>query len=77
MCRQSMAGGIALVLSLGMLWAPAARAQGLIRDAEIEHALRQLVAPVATAAGFSASQLRVMVINDASLNAFVIIPRAY
>ncbi|ALG90611.1 peptidase M48 [Actibacterium sp. EMB200-NS6] len=72
MCRQSMAAGIALLLALGMLWAPAARAQGLIRDAEIEHALRQLVAPVATAAGFSASQLRVMVINDASLNAFVI-----
>ncbi|WP_212524580.1 M48 family metalloprotease [Actibacterium sp. MT2.3-13A] len=50
----------------------AARAQSLIRDAEIEHALRELLGPVAGAAGIPLSQLRVMVINDGSLNAFVI-----
>lgn len=62
----------AMTLLVALLLAPMARAQSLIRDAEIEHALRALLAPVAGAAGISVSQLRVMAINDSSLNAFVI-----
>lgn len=48
-----------------------ARAQSLIRDAEIEHALRQLAAPIAGAAGLNPNQLRIFLLNDNSLNAFV------
>lgn len=51
--------------------ASAARAQSLLRDAEIEHALRQLLNPLASAAGIPSNRLRILVINDSSLNAFV------
>ncbi|QYK43287.1 MAG: M48 family metalloprotease [Paracoccaceae bacterium] len=51
--------------------APPAQAQGIIRDAEIEHGLRELARPLAAQAGVSAGNLRVMLINDRSLNAFV------
>lgn len=55
---------VLLVLSL-----PAA-AKGLIRDADVEYALAQLAKPVLNAAGLPGS-VRIMVINDGSLNAFV------
>ena len=61
----------ALILCFAMLLAPMARAQSLIRDAEIEFALRQLAAPLAAQAGLNMSSLRIMVINDSSMNAFV------
>ncbi|TCM84718.1 M48 family metalloprotease [Rhodovulum steppense] len=62
--------GLALALTLAL--APlVARAQGLIRDAEIEHALRQLAQPLAAEAGISPSALRVLLIADDRLNAFV------
>ncbi|HHI70878.1 MAG TPA: peptidase M48 [Rhodobacteraceae bacterium] len=48
-----------------------ARAQSLIRDAEIEYALRKLAQPVFAAAGLNADRIRILVINDSSLNAFV------
>jgi predicted Zn-dependent protease len=61
----------AMTLLAALVLAPMARAQSLIRDAEVEHALRQLLAPVAGEAGIPLSQLRVMVIDDSTLNAFV------
>ncbi|MGB8622860.1 MAG: M48 family metalloprotease [Paracoccaceae bacterium] len=51
--------------------APSARAQSLIRDAEIEHALNLIARPLASAAGLSPSRLRIMVLQDSTLNAFV------
>ena len=64
-----------LILTLA-LTLPAAlplRAQGLslIRDADIEYALDQLADPILRAAGLSPSQVRILVVNDSSLNAFV------
>ena len=54
--------------------APAA-AQGrglpLIRDAEIEHIIRAYSAPIFQAAGLSAAKIRVHLVNDNRLNAFV------
>jgi predicted Zn-dependent protease len=47
-----------------------AAAQSIIRDAEIERALRELAAPVFREAGLSQST-RVIIINDGSMNAFV------
>ena len=59
------------VAAIGMLATPA-RAQSLIRDAEIEFAIRKLASPIFTAAGLNAGRIKILVINDSSLNAFVI-----
>ena len=51
-----------------------ARAQGglpLIRDAEIEQLLRDYTQPVLKAAGLAQQNIRVIIINDRSFNAFV------
>ena len=47
------------------------RAQGLIRDAEIEHSLNAFARPILNAAGLSPGNVKIMIINDSSLNAFV------
>ncbi|MFO7922043.1 peptidase M48 [Rhodobacteraceae bacterium W635] len=52
----------------------AAQAQSIIRDAEIEHGLQELAAPVLSAAGLPTST-RIIVVDDGSLNAFVVDPR--
>jgi predicted Zn-dependent protease len=49
-----------------------AQAASLIRDADIEHALGQLASPILKAAGLSPTRVRVLVIKDSSLNAFVV-----
>ncbi|MEE4187426.1 MAG: M48 family metalloprotease, partial [Roseobacter sp.] len=47
-------------------------AQGLLRDADIEYGLKQLSSPILTAAGLSPARVKVLVVNDSSMNAFVI-----
>ncbi|WP_090220187.1 M48 family metalloprotease [Litoreibacter janthinus] len=49
-----------------------AHAVSLIRDAEIEQALQQLAKPVLRSAGFGVGRIRILVINDSKLNAFVV-----
>lgn len=49
-----------------------AQAATLIRDSEIEYALSELARPVLNAAGLSASQIKIILIQDRSMNAFVI-----
>lgn len=66
---RSLARLCAGVLAL-WLWAGAATAQSIIRDAEIERGLRELAAPILAEAGLPRS-LRIIIINDDSLNAFV------
>jgi len=61
---------IAVVVTLTM-GAPA-RALTLLRDPDIEYALKQLSAPVLKAAGLSPSRTDILIINDRSLNAFVV-----
>ncbi len=63
---------LAAALSLGAL--SPAKAQGLIRDAEIERGLREISAPILNAAGLSPARVKVLLINDSSLNAFVADP---
>ncbi len=48
----------------------------LLRDAGIEHGLTQLAGPVLQAAGLNPRRVRVLVIDDSSLNAFVVDNRA-
>ena len=47
-------------------------AQTLIRDADIEYALAEIANPLITAAGLSPRRVKVLLINDDSMNAFVV-----
>lgn len=46
-------------------------AQGLLRDAETEHALRQLARPLLEAAGMGGNSVRILLVEDRQMNAFV------
>lgn len=62
-----------MILSLTLvLSASTSHARGLIRDAELEMALQNLAKPIIRAAGFGSNRIRVLIINDNALNAFVI-----
>jgi len=61
---------ILLVLAIGL--AAPARAVTLLRDPDIEHALRSLAAPVLRAAGLAPERMDILVIDAPSLNAFVL-----
>ncbi len=63
--------GVFLCLTSLIAAAPA-RAVTLLRDADIEYALKQLGDPVLRAAGLSPSQVRILVIDDSTLNAFIV-----
>ncbi|MFW8636220.1 M48 family metalloprotease [Cribrihabitans pelagius] len=54
--------------------APAVQAASvpLLRDADIEHGLNRLAAPVLRAAGLNAQRVRVLLVNDRSFNAYVV-----
>lgn len=55
-----------------LIGATQARALQLLRDADIEYALKQLGAPVLRAAGLSPNQVRILLIDDSTLNAFIV-----
>lgn len=48
------------------------QAQGLLRDADLEYGLKQLATPVLNAAGLSPSRVKILIVNESSLNAFVV-----
>jgi predicted Zn-dependent protease len=64
----------ALLLSALLLLGSAlpGAARGLLRDADIEYGLQQLAAPVLRAVGLNPASVRILVVNDGTLNAFVI-----
>ncbi|SHE69828.1 Putative Zn-dependent protease, contains TPR repeats [Litoreibacter ascidiaceicola] len=61
-----------LLVFVATLTSVPAYSASLIRDAEIEQALQQLAKPVLRSAGFGSGRIRVLVINDPKLNAFVV-----
>jgi predicted Zn-dependent protease len=65
--------GAGVALALLATGAPAKAQQGipLIRDAEIEQLLRDYAAPVLKAAKLAQQNVRIVIINDRSFNAFV------
>lgn len=65
------ARALTVVTVLALTLASPARAATFLRDADMEHALRQLAAPVIQAAGLSPAQVDIVVLDDNSLNAFV------
>ena len=48
------------------------RAVTLLRDPDIEHGLKRLAAPVLKAAGLSPTGIDILIVDDRSLNAFVV-----
>ena len=62
---------LALVLS-GMAADACARSISTIRDAEIEATLERISAPVFRAAGLPVGSVEIFIVNDKSLNAFVV-----
>ena len=67
---------LALAALVTFAIASPARAVTLIRDSEIETALGELARPILNAAGLSPGQVRILVIHDSSMNAFVVDGRA-
>jgi predicted Zn-dependent protease len=67
--------GLALLLCCALVAPSVAHAQGqsvsFIRDAEIEALIRRYATPVFNAAGLDAEAVRIYLVNDARLNAFV------
>ncbi len=61
-----------LCLLMAMVLAAPASAISVIRDAELERSLAELAKPVLRAAGLGSGSVKVLVINDNSLNAFVV-----
>ena len=59
-------------LSLICLLAIPAQAVTLLRDADMEYALSQVASPILRAAGLSAAGTKILVVDDQTLNAFVI-----
>lgn len=54
-----------------LLWAQPAAAQSILRDAETEALLNDMSRPLILAAGLSPNNVRIVLINDDSINAFV------
>ena len=59
--------GVALMLA-----STAAQALSFIRDAEIEATLKRMSTPVFRAASMTPDSIRIFIVNDRSLNAFVV-----
>jgi len=64
------------LFSLAMLLGQPIHAQGLIRDAEIEATLSKIARPLFRSAGLGTNLIEILVVNDNSLNAFVVNGRA-
>lgn len=59
-------------LMVAVLLSLPAQAASLLRDADMEHALKQIATPILRAAGLNPNRVKVLVVNDSSLNAFVV-----
>lgn len=63
---------LASILILSLALALPARAVSLLRDADMEYALAQMASPILRAAGLSAAGTKILVVDDQTLNAFVV-----
>lgn len=62
---------LASILILALTLALPARAVTLPRDTDMEHALTQIAAPILKAEGLSPTRVKILVVDDGSLNPFV------
>ncbi|MCA0927352.1 M48 family metalloprotease [Ruegeria profundi] len=72
LCRVASIPAVLLAAVTWMASVVPASAQGLIRDPDIEHGLRELAFPILRAAGLNTNRVRILVVNDGTFNAFVI-----
>ena len=64
-------GAATLVILIAILVSAKSHAQSLIRDTEIEETLREIADPIFSAAGLDPESVKIYIINDKTLNAFV------
>lgn len=57
---------------LSVLLAIPAQAITLLRDADMEHGLKQIASPILRAAGLNPNRVKILVVDDPNLNAFVV-----
>ena len=69
LARLCLVLGLAISAAAG--FAREASAIGLIRDAEIENSIRMFGAPLFAMAGLDARSVRVFIVRDQNINAFV------
>ena len=69
-------GRLALAALLVLALALPLRAQVMLRDAELERAMRELARPVIAASGLSPAQIRLVLLQDSRPNAFVVDARS-
>lgn len=69
--RKKARSTVALLASVVMTLTAAPALAGLIRDAEIEQTLRMYTDPLLISAGISPKNVRIFIVQDDSLNAFV------
>ncbi|MFK7753699.1 MAG: M48 family metalloprotease [Sedimentitalea sp.] len=70
--RGIQARSMVLACVMWLLVAQPGGAVTLLRDADIEQGLTQLAAPVLRAAGLSPTRVRILVVDDSTLNAFIL-----
>lgn len=63
---------LTVALLLSVLLALPAHAITLLRDADMEHGLKQIAAPILQAAGLNPNRVKILVVDDPNLNAFVV-----
>ena len=66
-----LVSSIAALVVVALLAAPA-QAVGLLRDADMEYSLKQIASPVLRAAGLNPDRVKILIVNDSTLNAFVV-----
>ena len=67
-----IAARILAALAVMAALASPARAITILRDPDIEHALNQLALPMINAAGLSPGRIKILIVQDSKLNAFVV-----
>lgn len=70
-CLTALGGPAVCALMLGTVSPANASGISFIRDAEIEHNIHQIAAPLFAAAGLDTSTVKIHLVNDQALNAFV------
>ncbi|THH38952.1 peptidase M48 [Aliishimia ponticola] len=66
------AASIAALALLMVTLALPAHAVTLLRDADLEYGLKQIATPVLRAAGLSPTRVKILIVDDGTLNAFVV-----
>lgn len=63
---------VAILAALVLIWVQPARAQSILRDAETEAMFKDMSRQMIIAAGLSPANVQIVLINDDSINAFVV-----